>query len=51
MLQGESDLVDILLLLTAVAVAALVAGFAFLIAVEAWRSWSSDQRTRKHLRQ
>jgi hypothetical protein len=45
--EGGIDLLDTLLL---AGLAILVAGFAFVSAVEGWRRWSDNRRIRKHFR-
>jgi hypothetical protein len=45
--EGGIDLLDTLPL---AGLAILVAGFAFVSAVEGWRRWSDNRRIRKHFR-
>jgi hypothetical protein len=45
-----ADLFDALLYITAGGIAVMVAGFAFICAVEAWRQWSTNRRITRHLR-
>jgi hypothetical protein len=48
--SGAERAIDILFVVTAIGVVALLSAVAFVGALEAWRQWSDNRRIRKHLR-